>query len=210
MREILADCGYGSMDELFVAVGYSRLTAKRALRAFLPKPEERPRPESEAAAAAPVEAAKPKRGDSIRIKGVDNVLVSFAGCCTPLPGEPVTGYISRGRGVIVHTYDCPNLARLEPERLVPVTWEGEEDKPYPAKIFVLVRNRKGMLAEVSQILSEDAVNIDSGSFNSSVDGHTEITLTVEVKDSSHLYRALDHLRKLPDVIEVKRMVEESA
>jgi len=211
ISEALVDCGYSSVDELFSALGYSRLTAKRALRPFLPKPEEKPKVEGEGGVAPQsAEGAKPKRGEAIRIKGVDNVLVSFAGCCTPLPGEPVTGYISRGRGVIVHTHDCPNLARLDPERLVPVSWEGQENNPYPAKISVLVNNHKGVLAEISQILSNDAVNIDSGSFNSTVDGHTEMVLTVEVRDSSHLYQALDHLRKLPDVIEVKRVVDASA
>jgi GTP pyrophosphokinase len=120
------------------------------------------------------------------------------------------GYISRGRGVIVHTHDCPNLKRLEPERLIPVSWEGQEDKPYPAKIAILAHNKKGVLAKISNILSDDGVNIDAGTFNSNVDGRTEIVLTVEVKDSDHLYRSIVHIQKLPEVIEVKRMVEEAA
>ncbi|MFZ5425438.1 MAG: RelA/SpoT family protein [Thermodesulfobacteriota bacterium] len=211
---VLEEYNFPSVDELFVAIGYSKLTPRRVLRAFLPKPEA-VKPEvaaatEAAAAAAAAEAAKTKTGESIRIKGVDNVLVNFAGCCTPLPGEPVVGYISRGRGVIVHTHDCPNIARLEPERLLQVSWEGEEDKPYPAKIAILARNKRGVLAKISAILSDDGVNIDSGTFNSNVDGKTEIVLTVEVKDSGHLYRTIEHIQKLPEVIEVKRTVEESS
>jgi len=213
---LLAEYNFPGMEDLYVAIGYSKLTARRVLRAFLPKPE--PGSKAEAAAnesqaakdARDAETAKGKVGESIRIKGVDNVLVSFAGCCTPLPGEPVIGYISRGRGVIVHTHDCPNLSHLEPERLLQVSWEGQEDKPYPAKITILAHNKKGVLSKISSILSDDGVNIDSGTFNSNVDGRTEIVLTVEVKDSSHLYRTIEHLQKLSEVIEVKRMVDESA
>ncbi|WP_027190027.1 RelA/SpoT family protein [Fundidesulfovibrio putealis] len=212
---VLAEYNFPGMDELLVAIGYSKLTPRRVLRAFLPKPEASAKTEGQTAeaqaaqAAHAAEAAKGKVGESIRIKGVDNVLVNFAGCCTPLPGEPVIGYISRGRGVIVHTHDCPNLASLEPERLLQVSWEGQEDKPYPAKIAILARNKKGVLAKISAILSDDGVNIDSGTFNSSVDGRTEIVFTVEVKDSGHLYRTIDHLQKLPEVIEVKRNVDET-
>jgi GTP pyrophosphokinase len=207
---VLAEYNFPGVDDLFVAIGYSKLTPRRVLRAFLPKPEPQTKQEAAASEAATAEAAKTKVGESIRIKGVDNVLVSFAGCCTPLPGEPVMGYISRGRGVIVHTHDCPNLKRLEPERLIPVSWEGQEDKPYPAKIAILAHNKKGVLAKISNILSDDGVNIDAGTFNSNVDGRTEIVLTVEVKDSDHLYRSIVHIQKLPEVIEVKRMVEEAA
>ncbi|GFK95516.1 GTP pyrophosphokinase [Fundidesulfovibrio magnetotacticus] len=205
---VLAEYNFGGVDDLYVAVGYSKLTPRRVLRSFLPKPETPAKPES-APEQSQAEPGKGKPGEGIRIKGVDNVLVSYAGCCNPLPGEPVVGYISRGRGVIVHTHDCPNLMRLEPERLMQVSWEGEEDKPYPAKISILAHNRKGVLAKISAVLCDDGVNIDSGTFNSKVDGRTEIVMTVEVKDSSHLYRALDHLRKIADVVEVKRMVEES-
>jgi GTP pyrophosphokinase len=205
---VLAEYNFGGVEDLYVAVGYSKLTPRRVLRSFLPKSEPGKGDAPEAAPAAH-EPGKQKGGESIRINGVDDVLVSFAGCCTPLPGEPVVGYISRGRGVIVHTHDCPNLMRLEPERLMRVSWEGEEDKPYPAKIGILAHNRKGVLAKISRILSEDGVNIDAGHFSSDVDGRTEIVFTVEVKDSGHLYRAMEHIRALEEIIEVKRMVEET-
>ena len=208
---VLEEYNLSGMEELFEAVGYSKLTPRRVLRAFLPKPDASKSDTQESGqtqAAAGAEQPRPKGGDAIRIKGVDNVLVNFAGCCTPLPGDPVVGYISRGRGVIVHTHDCPNLMRLEPERLMRVTWEGEEDKPYPAKIIILAHNKPGVLAIISTKLSEDSVNIDAGSFTSKVDGNTEIVLTVEVKDSGHLYRAIDHLGKLDEVIEVKRQIED--
>ena len=140
---------------------------------------------------------------------MDNVLVNFAGCCTPVPGEPITGYISRGRGVIVHTHDCPNLMQFESERLIHVAWDGQPDQPYPAKISILAKNERGVLSKIAAILAKDGVNISEGSFSSNVDGRTEIVFTIEVKDSPHLYRAIDHLAHLPNIIEVRRVVEET-
>jgi len=208
---ICAEYNFSGVEDLFVAIGYAKLTPRRVLRAFLPKPDASAKPDAAEEHASAQEAAKAKGGgESIKIKGVDNLLVNFAGCCNPLPGDPVVGYISRGRGVIVHTHDCPNLMRLEPERLMQVSWEGHEDKPYPAKIVILAHNKKGVLAKITTILTEQNVNIDAGTFNSKVDGRTEIALTVEVKDSSHLYRTIDLLRRLHEVVEVKRTVEDRA
>ncbi|GAB6038792.1 bifunctional (p)ppGpp synthetase/guanosine-3',5'-bis(diphosphate) 3'-pyrophosphohydrolase [Fundidesulfovibrio butyratiphilus] len=213
---VLTEFNLPSVDEMFVAVGYSRLTPGKVLRPLLPKPEavaktETTRDEAQSAQAARDDqaAAKP-RSDSIRIQGVDNLLVHFAHCCNPLPGEPIVGYVSRGRGLIVHTHDCPSLMHLEPERMTQVLWEGEEDKPYPAKISIIAHNQRGVLAKIANLLAEDQVNIDSGSFTSTVDGRTDFVLTVEVRDYSHLHRTLSHLTKLADVIEARRITDDTA
>jgi GTP pyrophosphokinase len=205
---VCAEYNFPNVDELFSAVGYSKLTPRRVLRAYLPKPEPG-KAESEKTEVTAAEAAKAKGSDSIKIQGVDNVLINFAGCCTPLPGEPIVGYISRGRGVIVHTHDCPNLMQFEPERLIHVSWEGQQDHPYPAKISILAKNEKGVLSKIAATLAEDGVNISAGQFFSTVDGRTDITFTVEVKDSPHLYRTIDHLAHLPGIIEVRRVMEET-
>ena len=107
--------------------------------------------------------------DKVRIKGVDDVLVRYAQCCDPLPGDPIVGFITRGRGVTVHTADCPNVKNLEPERLIAIAWEGHEDKPYPAKVSIKARNVPGALASIAAILAEQGVNIDTGTFISNED-----------------------------------------
>ena len=184
---------------------YTRITPRQVLNKLMPRKEGEPTPPREAAPPREEPGAKPK-SDRVQLKGVDNVLVHFARCCNPLPGDPIVGYISRGRGMTVHTADCPNVAFFEPERLLDVSWEGEEDnRPYPAKIRILCRNRKGMLHTISGTLVEEEVNIDSGSFASTVDGNSEIVLTVEVRDSHHLYEAIERLGSLDDVIEVSRL-----
>ncbi|MBF0481080.1 MAG: bifunctional (p)ppGpp synthetase/guanosine-3',5'-bis(diphosphate) 3'-pyrophosphohydrolase [Desulfovibrionaceae bacterium] len=206
---IAGEHSFGSLDDLYSALGYGKVSTRRILRELSPKTEEK----FEAKEAHKAEKAeetqeklKLKGSESIKIQGVDNVLIRFAGCCNPLPGDPIVGYVSRGRGVTIHTHDCPNVSGFEPERLLRVTWEGEKDQPYPAKIKILVKNVKGVLGRVATLLAENGVNISSGSFESTLDGKTECIFTVEVKDSSHLYHVIDRLAKIDSVIEVKRLV----
>lgn len=202
LAELARDLFFKSTEEMFSAIGYSRITPRRVLKRFLPKAEE-------TAVALDEDknenAEQARRSEGIVIKGVDDVLVRFAGCCNPVPGDPIVGYISRGRGITVHTSDCKSVANMEPERLIPVYWEGHEGKPYPARIHVLTRNVKGVMGKVSSMLAEQDVNIDSGSLRSLVDGKTEIDLTIEVHDAAHLYQTLHALQKLDVVIEVNRV-----
>jgi GTP pyrophosphokinase len=213
--EVAKEFSFKGADDVLSAVGYARLTPKQVLHRLMPKPETaKPEPEE---AAAEKEKEKGQReaekvsSEKIQIKGVDDVLVRFAKCCNPLPGDPIMGYISRGRGVTVHTMDCPNVSKMEPERLLNVSWEGEQDRPYPAKIKVLCRNKRGMLNRITGIMSDEGVNIDAGSFFSNVDGNSELMFTVEVRDSSHLYTVIDRIGSLEDVLDVSRqtMAEEA-
>jgi GTP pyrophosphokinase len=146
----------------------------------------------------------------VRIKGIDDVLIRFAQCCQPVPGDPIVGYISRGRGVIVHRSDCPNLQQFSPARLVTVSWEGEETALYPATIKIVCDNELGVLAKITGLLAKEGVNIESGHFQSSVAGRTEIILNVQVTDSSHLYRCLEELTQLQAVHEAIRTSSKEA
>jgi len=211
LAELLPEFSFKGMDELLSAVGYARVTPRKVLNKLLWKDKaDEPRPEPEPAAPHAREVARSKKAESVSIKGVDDVLVRFAKCCNPLPGDAIVGYISRGRGVTVHTCDCPNVNSMETERLLAVYWEGQEDKPYPAKIRILTRNQPGALAEVATLLAQEGVNIDSGSFHSNVDGATENLFTVEVRDASSLYRAIEKLNALKNVIEATRLTVPNA
>jgi len=131
--------------------------------------------------------------------------VRFAGCCNPLPGDAIVGYVSRGRGYIIHTADCPNVQNMEPERTLTVHWEGEMGKLFQAKLRILCRNQKGVLAQIGSVLADTDVNISSGHFHSTVDGATEMVFTVDVKDADSLYLALEQLNALGPVIEAGRL-----
>lgn len=195
-----------SVDDLLSTVGYARYTPKKVLKRLeallrpAPVQEAIPVPEP----VQPQRAAEEQKANSINIKGVDDVLIRFGRCCTPVRGDAIVGYISRGRGLTVHKADCVNVRGMEPERLIAVSWDGAEDKPFPAGIHLLCRNEKGVLAQITRLLSDEGVNIDSGNMHSTVDGRSQVDLVVEVRDVAQLYRTIDNLRKLPPVLEVKR------
>lgn len=198
------DFNCGSADDLVAQVGYMNYTPKKVLKRLYAlkhdELDERKIPEKVS------EPPKPKANpDGLSISGVDKMLVRFAICCNPLPGEPITGYITRGRGVTIHRVDCHNVKNFEPERLLAVSWEGEEDKSYPAKIKIKCHNRLGMLGKICTLLGEAGVNIDSGTFVSKVDNTSQLEFTVEVKDLNQLYSALSKVKNLEAVFEALRV-----
>lgn len=199
--KVVEEMSFKSRDDLLTAVGYARITPKQVLHRLLPPGQATAEAKPEAAEAR----LRPTKG--ISIKGVDDVLVQFAKCCNPLPGDPIVGFISRGRGAIVHTVDCPNVALLEPERMVDVFWEGASQTAFPAKLRIICRNVPGVLSEISALMARENVNIDSGSIASRADGKTEMLFQVEVRDSAHLYGLIEKVSKLDTVVEVLRMLE---
>ncbi len=209
-KKIAAEYSFHSEEDLLSSIGYARITPRQVLNRILSREEPEPRtPVQEEQVREEEKTAHPGvKKEGISIKGVGDVLVRFAHCCNPLPGDPIVGYISRGRGVTVHTANCHNVREMEPERRIEVFWESDVDKSFPAKIRIICENQKGVLAKISNLLTREEVNIDSGTFKSNVDGKSELVFTVMVNDSSHLYNSLSKMRKLKEVVEVTRISEQ--
>jgi GTP pyrophosphokinase len=197
-----------NVDDLLSAVGYAKITPKQVLHRLMSKDETAADRQAKAKRKSKEkeekEAKREEVKEGVRIKGIDDILIRFAQCCQPVPGDPIVGYISRGRGVIVHRSDCPNIQHFSPARLVTVTWEGEESALYPATIKIVCDNQMGVLAQITELLAREGVNIESGHFQSSVENRTEIFLNLQISDSSHLYRCLEELTELPAIHEAIR------
>jgi GTP pyrophosphokinase len=202
---IAQDMSLDSADDLYASVGYAHNTPRKVLNKLyaLLYPHE-PDPTAQSETHAKEKEAAPPKQEGVGISGVDGVLVRFAKCCNPVPGDLVVGYISRGLGITVHTLDCVNVPNMEPERLISVNWDGEVDKPFPARIHMLTRNERGVLAEVAQVVAKHDVNVDEFTARSQVDGRSQMDCTVEVRNAVQLYQLIDELRKLPAVCEVVR------
>ncbi|MDE5833362.1 MAG: ACT domain-containing protein, partial [Desulfovibrio sp.] len=205
------DMGFDGLEDLIAAVGYSRITPRKVLNRLyaILHPEAAPEPE------APTPSVKEsresaKRSEGVSVAGVDGVLMRFAKCCNPVPGDPIIGYISRGMGITVHRADCPNVTNMEPERLVSVHWEGEDQKPYEAGIFIIARNVVGVLARVTEIFSANNVNITRLNMEPRVDGKAKLNFTVEVRNANELYTLIEAIRQTPDIFEVVRAGEDEA
>ena len=208
---VAQEMNFENVDELVASVGYAHITPRRVLNKLYAVLH----PDNAAAAepATPTikeskEAAK-RKSDGVGISGCDGVLMRFAKCCNPVPGDPIIGYISRGMGVTVHRADCPNVANMEPERLISVHWDGEVEKPYEAGIFILAQNRSGVLAGIAQLLALQGINITALSSRALVDGRAELRLTVEVCNATQLYDVIEAIRGQSGILEVVRDTEEA-
>ncbi len=141
------------------------------------------------------------------IDGVDNLLTHIAGCCKPVPGDAVVGYISFGRGITVHRRDCVELHRLSdshPERLIDVTWSENKDKFYPVDIFIKSHDRHGLLRDITNILANDHVNVTAVNTQSHKDGTASMLLTIEIANLATLGSVLSRIHQIPSVTEAKR------
>ena len=203
LSELISE--FSSFDDLFAYVGYAKFTPKKILtklQALIDPKTVEPLPQETQTKASTADNKDHTGG--IVVKGIDDTLVHFAKCCKPVPGDQVIGFISRGRGVIVHLSNCPHLLDLESERLISVTWQNEEPRPFPATIKVTAKNEKGMLAAIATEIANFDVNIQGLILTTTIDAKAEVDFTVEVTDAVHLYQLMDKIRKLPNIYEVVR------
>jgi GTP pyrophosphokinase len=202
-RKAAADLGYPGVDDILAAIGYGKtsvqqILAKLAPAAVLEAPE-RPR------AAAPVKA-EPEQG--VRIRGVEDLLVRFARCCNPLPGDQIVGFITRGRGLTVHTRDCLTVAKsvLDRERLIDVEWDVDEPAKRPVRIAVYIgRDRPGLLSEITGAISSRNGNITKAEVTVTDDRRGINHFVVEVADLDQLQGIMAAIREVPDVVNVERV-----
>ncbi|RJQ16423.1 MAG: bifunctional (p)ppGpp synthetase/guanosine-3',5'-bis(diphosphate) 3'-pyrophosphohydrolase [Nitrospiraceae bacterium] len=190
-------------EDLFVAIGYGRISVHKIARKLLPEPE---KVEKEK---LPVkkEAQKQEEGKGIKIKGVDNIMFHRSKCCYPLPGEKVTGFVTRGRGISIHTSDCPTLdtQTIDADRLVEVEWTAGGDTTYAVKIQVLTIDKRGLLAELSAVLSTNNVNINHLDATTTHEKQALFNFILDIKDKQRLDEIIKKLSQLSGVIEVTRV-----
>ncbi len=206
LAQLAKDMNFDNVDELFASVGYAHNTPRKILNklyAILHPDSVMPQIEQ---SVQKNKTPKPKE-DGIRLQGVDGVLIRYAKCCNPVPGDAVIGYTSRSLGLTVHRVDCVNVNNMEPERLVTVSWDGMDDKPYHARVQILARNATGVLAHVAGIFAEGGVNIENLKSTGREDGKAEMDLTIEVMHAEQLYQLIEKITKLPNIIEVTRTLE---
>jgi GTP pyrophosphokinase len=141
----------------------------------------------------------------VQVDGMDNVLVRFARCCNPIPGEAVVGYITRGRGVTIHSRDCPKSFHLDHERKVSVTWEGAADETRSVRVRVVSEDRPGLLAEISKRISAEGINIRGARIATDGQNRAVQNFELAVRDSSHLRELVKQLSKIRGVLSVERV-----
>ncbi len=214
---LLSDFGAGKVDDLIADVGYGKVAPRALVAKLLPEtaapPEGAPpAPSRVAALSSAVRRVLPfGAATGIRVKGENDLLATLARCCQPVPGDDVVGYVTRGRGVSVHTTTCPNVRALlfDPGREIPVEWATAKDATVTVDLEIRTEDRQGMLARITQVLSAANSNIRSIEARTSRDGNALIEASVTTQDRRHLERLLVGLRALPGVTDVRRKLRDT-
>jgi GTP pyrophosphokinase len=194
----------GSAEQLQAALGRGDLAIGQAMRALYPdlSPEE-------------LQPAKPtgfgrvmqrlRLGRGIKIQGVDGLMVRYAQCCQPVPGDTVVGYVTQGRGISIHRGDCPNLLTLssEAERRVEIDWQEAEGETFVVRLAVSGEDRRGLYADICEAISETDTSIRSAELNTR-DGAVFGAVLVEIENQSHLNKVIKAIRRVKGVTEVER------
>jgi GTP pyrophosphokinase len=203
LKNVAKDLGVRDLDGLLQAVAYGKHDARAVARKIAGVGEDEPEPKPSLLRRVLSVGRGP---GEVRVSGMDNVLVRFAKCCAPVPGESVEGFITRGRGVTVHASDCPKIFHLDPDRRVPVTWEDVAGAPpVNVKVRVVSEDRQGLLAAVTNKISAEGVNIDSAQIYTEPDGRAIQMFELSVKNRKHLDGLLRQIAKIRGVVTVERV-----
>jgi GTP pyrophosphokinase len=207
---VLPEFGAQKPDELYAAMGYGKLQPKQVFGRLVPDDKLREKP-AEGAVAAVVRRVLGTGEEKIKVKGFDDLMVSRARCCNPIRGEKIVGYITRGKGVSVHSAACPNVVNLlyDPERRIDVEWDkspGAADAAarYTVKLTMEVEDRKGLLAAVSARIADLNTNIRNMEARTDQDRRARLDMTIEISDLKHLERVIKSLKGVDGVLGVER------
>ena len=199
------ELGFQQVDDLLAAIGYGKLTVGQALGRLIPQEKQKPEPAKPGRLTRVLEKIRKKPSSAIKIDGIDDIMVRFGKCCNPLPGDAVTGFITRGRGVTVHTLDCPHVAEGDPERRVEIEWDMKKKVARSVKIRVYCLDQKGMLAGITGAITNCEANIISANIVSTADHRGVNNFEIDIQDLDHLNRVIAALKKLKGVTGVERM-----
>ncbi|MGA7992608.1 MAG: bifunctional (p)ppGpp synthetase/guanosine-3',5'-bis(diphosphate) 3'-pyrophosphohydrolase [Thermoanaerobaculia bacterium] len=212
---LLGDFGVAKVDDLVADVGFGKVTPRAVVARLVPEAGgevQAPQPSKVAALGSAMRRVLPFGAvPGIRVKGENDLLATLAKCCQPVPGEEIVGYVTRGRGVSVHSANCSNVRNLlfDPSREIAVEWEHVKDGSVTVDLEIRTEDRQGMLARITQLLSAANSNIRSIEARTSGDGRATIEASVTTRDRKHLERLLVGLRALPGVTDVRRKVHSS-
>ena len=202
---------YGAQkpEELLAHIGYGKLSARTVLQKSVPAAQlkEKP-PETGVVSAVKRVLRTGATEDRIKVRGTDDVMVFRAKCCNPIRGERIVGYITRGKGVSVHSAGCSNVLNLmfDPDRRIDVEWDSAngDQAPYTVRLTMQVEDRKGMLAEISAKVSDINTNITTMEARTGSDHQARIDMTVEIKDMKHLEKVIKSIKGVEGVLGVER------
>jgi guanosine-3',5'-bis(diphosphate) 3'-pyrophosphohydrolase len=198
-----------NVDELIIQIGYGKITSQQVLEKALPelskKEHEAPARTESMLKTLLRKVTRRTSASGIKVAGEEDILVRFAKCCSPLPGDQIVGFITRGRGVTVHRRDCDKGLDLDPDRRIDVEWDGHGKAQHEVAIQILCADKPGLLAHISQSFSDQGVNISQAHCRATEDGRAVNTFHASVKDLDQLKSVIRSLSRIKGVYSVDRV-----
>jgi GTP pyrophosphokinase len=206
LTDVLAKLEYEKLDDLYAAVGFG-IRSPHSVAAAALQVERDKAPAPELPSISEPESVRRTSSTGVSLSGIDDILGKRARCCSPVPGDSVLGFISRGRGVIIHRKDCPNInIAHEPERWVEIDWGPEGEERHAVDLDILVNDRQGLLRDLSDLVAHTGANVRSVRADTRLKKNTaRIRLSLDIVSSDQLLRVLDKLERHKDVVSVRRV-----
>ncbi len=206
LRRVAEELLQKDEDTLLAAVGYGKVTAQQVLGKLLsPEELERRREKGEGRLQRLLRMVSRQTKSGVQVSGVEDMLVRFGKCCSPLPGERITGFITRGRGVTVHALDCPKVLESDPQRRIDVQWEDGKGTPRPVRVEVTCIDQPGLLAAMSKAISSAGINITRAQVHALGDRKAQNVFELMVASADELNRVMRSLGRVRGVMKVARV-----
>ncbi|MFY9941878.1 MAG: bifunctional (p)ppGpp synthetase/guanosine-3',5'-bis(diphosphate) 3'-pyrophosphohydrolase [Desulfobacterales bacterium] len=204
MDTVVEQFGFKSVEDLIASVGYGKITPLQVVRKFMPKTEAETDHHSIFERLIG-KVRKKKDTGGVLVRGIDDMLVRFAKCCRPVPGDPIVGYITRGQGVTVHRTSCVNALNMNPERRIEVEWNQETVETYPVRLLIRSLDRVGLLADLASNINQNGANILSANTETRDNQLVDSYFTIAVENTLQLKKVIAAVRRVRLVQGVKRI-----
>ena len=203
---ILEGQSLGTLNDLLALIGYGKISSKHVVNQFLQdRGEEKEQEEDEIPEKTEVKFKKTPSDAGISVTGIDNVMVRFAKCCNPLPGDDIVGCVTRGRGITIHGVDCPMVKEMDPERIIDAQWNVSEKQIFPVNIRVNCKDKKGLLSELSSVIYSMGINMSYANINTNPNVYAVCNFQLDIRDLKQLNTVIAELKKLKSVLSVERV-----
>jgi guanosine-3',5'-bis(diphosphate) 3'-pyrophosphohydrolase len=205
-QRVASEYGCGRVDDLYADLGYGKWSARQVLSKASGQTLQEPAEDQRPKLVSTVKRMLGMSDAAVVVRGHDDLMVYRSKCCNPIPGDDIIGYVTRGRGIAVHSKGCPNVENLlyEAERRIDVDWAGSTQATFPVRLRIFTEDRPGMLADITTVISDAEANIrtfESGG----EDLHARIEVALDVKDRKQLERILAGIKRIPGVFDIERV-----
>jgi len=205
LSAIAKDLSFHSAEDIIAQIGFGEISVNQVIGRLKPKLGIKEETPGGLVKKMLGHLRRPKKKHGIKVEGINDMLINFGNCCHPLPGEHVTGFITRGRGITIHKKNCKHIVNADPERLVEISWEPSKEDVFFAKLRVISVDKKGVLADTSAVMTQKNANIVQAEVKITTDQKGLAFFTIEIENYKHLQDVIDAIKKVKNVLVVERL-----